>query len=269
MDDLFESRVKNDTAYQSHKVFPLLDSLVEFYNSVYMLGPDFITDGVMSGLFNVDNVTCGSLAGTLDSVRLVLKEGRINDAYALVRKYHDGIISVLYINVYIAENYSFQNCVVEKIQQWVKNKQKLPSAEKMLNTIRKHEPLKDLEKLFDFDGLYHRIRRFTNGNTHYNKLYYLWLNNNMIYNPNREKELENLYSCVLHLFILHFAYMYSLNPHYMMSSDYMDALDCHKEPEEDSQYWVARYVTKVFEKYIVTKRPDIAEYMRNHSEMKL
>ena len=144
-----------------------------------------------------------------------------------------------------------------------------PVRKKMLNAIRKHEPLKDLEKLFDFDGLYHRIRRLTNGNTHYNKLYYLWLNNNMIYNPNRVKELNNLYSCILHLFILHFAYMYSLNPHYMMSSDYVDALDCNMEPEEDSQYWVATYVTEVFEKYIVTKRPDIADYMRNHSEMKL
>ena len=80
--ELFESQVKNDTEYQSHKVFPILDSLVEFYNCVYMLGPDFTTNGVLSGLFNVDRVVCGSLAGTLDSVRVVLREGRINDAYA-------------------------------------------------------------------------------------------------------------------------------------------------------------------------------------------
>ena len=267
--ELFENQVRNDKTYQGHKVFPLLDSLIEFYNCVYMYGPDFITDGVISGLLNVDKVACGSLAGSLDSVRIVLKEGRINDAYALVRKYHDGIIAVLYINVYIAENYSLQNFVVEKIQQWVNNKQKLPSAEKMLDKIRKHDPLKDLEKLFDFDGLYHRIRRLTNGNTHYNKLYYLWLNNNMICNSNRVKELDNLYACIHHLFIFHFSYMYMLNPHYMMSSDYMDALDCDSEPEEGSQYWVAPYVKEVFEKYIVTKRPDVADFMRNHTEMEL
>lgn len=266
---LFESQVKNNTVYQSHKVFHLLDSLVEFYNCVYMLGPYFITDGVSSGLFNVDKVVCGSLAGTLDSVRVVLREGRVSDAYALVRKYHDGIITVLYINVYIAENYSLENFIVEKIQQWVNNKQKLPSAEKMLDKIRKHEPLKELEKLFDFEGLYHRIRRLTNGNTHYNKLYYLWMNNNMIHNPNRVKELDNLYACILHLFIFHFSYMYMLNPQYMMSSDYMDALDCDSKPEEGSQYWVDSYVKKVFEKYIVTKRPDVADFMRNHTEMEL
>ncbi len=267
--ELFDNKVLKDKEYQSHKVFPLLDSLIEFYNAVYMMGPNFITNGIMSGLLNIDNVVCGSLAGTLDSIRIVLKEGRINDAYALLRKYHDGIIAVIYVNVYIAENYSLNNIVVEKIQDWVNNKQKLPSTEKMMKVIRKHKPLEDLEKLFDFDGLYHRIRRLTNGNTHYNKLYFMWLNNNMIYNSNRIKELNNIYSCTLHLFIFHFSYMYSLNPHYMMSSDYIDALDLDQQPEELSQYWVAPYVKEVFEKYIVRKQPTIAEYLRTHLEMEL
>lgn len=266
---LFESQVAQDEEYQSHKIFPLLDSLVEYYSAVYMLGPDFLTHGILSGLMNIDKVVCSSLAGTLDSVKVVLKEGRLNDAYALLRKYNDGILVAIFVNVYIAENYSLDSFVVERIQNWVKNKQKLPSSDKMLKTIRKYKPLKDLEKLFDFDGLYHRIRRLTNSNTHYNKLYYLWLNNNMIFNPNRVKELDNLYACTLHLFILHFAYMYSLNPHYMMSSDYVDALDVGAQPEEGSQYWVASYVKEVFDKFIVTKRPDVAEFMRNHTDMEL
>ena len=267
--ELFESQVANDKEYQSHKIFTLLDSIIEFYNAVYMQGPDFLTNGVLSNLLNIDKVVCGSLAGTLDSVRVVLKQGRINDAYALLRKYHDGIITVIYINVYIVENYSIDNFVIEKIQNWVKNNQILPSSKKMLNAIRNHKPLEGLEKLFDFDGQYYQIRRLLNGNTHYNKLYYLWLNNNMIYIPNRTKELDQLYFCTLHLFIFHFAYMYSLNPHYMVSTDYIDALDLGMQPEEDSQYWVAPYVKAVFEKYIATKRPDIAQYMKNHTMMEL
>lgn len=267
--ELFESQVAKDKEYQSHKIFTLLDSFIEFYNAVYMLGPDFLTNGVISSWLNIDKVVCGSLAGTLDSIRVVLKQGRINDAYALLRKYHDGIIAVIYINVYVAENYNLNNIVIDKIQNWVKNNQILPSSKKMLNAIRKHKPLEDLEKLFDFDGQYYQIRRLLNGNTHYNKFYFLWLNNNMIYITNRIKKLDNLYACTLHLFIFHFAYMYSLNPHYMMSSDYIDALDLGMQPEEDSQYWVAPYVKDVFEKYIVTKRPDIAQYMKNHTMMKL
>lgn len=266
---LFESQVKNDKTYQEHKVFNLLDSLIEFYNAEYMLEPDFVTKGVFSGLLNIDHVVCASLAGTLDSVRAILIEGRINDAYALVRKYYDGIIVGIYVNVYLAENFSLDNYIVEKIQNWVKNNEKLPSSEKMLKVIRNHQPLQELEKLFDWNGLYHRIRRLSNGNTHYNKLYYMWLNNNMIYNPKRVKELDNIYSCVLHLFILHFAYMYSLNPEYMMSSDYVDAFDLGQNPKEGSQYWVATYVSEVFEGIVKPKCPDIAEYMKAHTEIDL
>lgn len=266
---LFESIVKGDKEYQSHKIFALLRSLVKFYNAVFMLGPDFPTKGVCGVMINVDNVICGSLAGTLDSIKIVLKAGRINDAYALMRKYYDGIIVAIYTNVYIAENHSWDHYVVEKIQDWVKNKQKLPSSEKMLEAIRKHKPLEDLEKLFDYEGLYLRIRRLANGNTHYNKMYYLWLNNNMIYNPNRMRSLDSLYTSILNLFILHFAYMYSLNPHYMMSSDYFDALDCGMTPMEGSQYWVATHVADVFKKYVAPNRPDVAEYMRECSEMEL
>lgn len=59
--NLFESQINNDKEYQSHKVFSWLDSLIEFYNAVYMLGPDFNTNGVMSGLLNIDHVVCGCL----------------------------------------------------------------------------------------------------------------------------------------------------------------------------------------------------------------
>lgn len=266
--DLFESQVATDKEYQSHKIYSLLNSLIDFYNAVYVFGPDFITNGIVKGVLNIDKVVCASLSGTLDSMRVVLKEGRINDAYALMRKYYDGIIVVLYINIYIKQNFSIEKFIVDDMQQWVDNKRKLPSSEKMMKVIRNYKPLEDLELLFDFDDLYLKIRRLANGNTHYNKLYYLWLNNNMIYNSNRIKELDVLYYYTLQLFVFHFAYMYSLNPHYMMSSDYVDALDLGFQPEEGSQYWVAGYVSDVFEKYILT-RPEIAEYMRKHSGMNL
>lgn len=60
-----------------------------------------------------------------------------------------------------------------------------------------------------------------------------------------------------------------INSHYMMSSDYVDSLDVGMEPEEDSQYWAAPYVRKVFEEIVMSKRPDVAEYMRSHTEMEL
>lgn len=264
-----KNAVEEDKEYQEHKVFNLLDDLIEFYGDTYASMPGFVTSGILAGVVNIDEIICGSLEGTLESIRAILKLGRINDAYALIRKYHDGIISVIYVNVYIAENQSLDSYVVQKINDWVHNKQKLPSSEKMLKTIRQYATLAELEKLFDFDGLYTRIRRLANGNTHYNKLYYLWLNNNIIHNPKRILELDNIYSCIRHLFVFHFVYMYSLNPYYMTSSDYIDALDLGMQPEEDSQYWVAPYIKDVFYKIVLPTRPDIAQYLKDNTYMHL
>lgn len=267
--DFLKNAVEKDREYQEHKVFPLLDNLIDFYGNTYVLMPGFITSGIISDIVNIDEVICGSLEGTLESIRAVLRLGRINDAYSLIRKYHDGIISVIYVNVYIAENRSIDNYVVKKINDWVNNRQKLPNSEKMLKTIRQYVPLTELEKLFDFDGLYMRIRRLANGNTHYNKLYYLWLNNNVIHNPERVHELDNIYYCLKHLFVFHFAYMYSLNPHYMTSSDYIDAMELGLQPDDDAQYWVAPYIKYVFDKVVVPVRPEVAQYLRDTTLMQL
>ena len=40
----------------------------------------------------------------------------------------------------------------------------------------------------------------------------------------------------------------------MMSSDYLDALECNMQPEADSQYWVAPFVQEIFDD-IVTPLP--------------
>ena len=60
-----------------------------------------------------------------------------------------------------------------------------------------------------------------------------------------------------------------MNDHYMMSSDYIDNLDCGMTPEEDSQYWVAPYVQKMFDEIIKKERNDLAGIIKNKSCMQL
>lgn len=71
------------------------------------------------------------------------------------------------------------------------------------------------------------------------------------------------------IFIQHFAYVFYLNEHYMMSSDYRDYLDMEMEPEEGSQYWVATFVQEVFDKIIKQKRYDIAKEIKENTTMQL
>ena len=49
---------------------------------------------------------------------------------------------------------------------------------------------------------------------------------------------------ILDMFILHISYTFFVNFHYMMSSDYLDALELGMQPEDNSQYWVAPFCSE-------------------------
>ena len=55
----------------------------------------------------------------------------------------------------------------------------------------------------------------------------------------------------------------------MMSSDYLDALDCNLNPEKGSQYWVAQFVQDIFNDVITLARPDITAAIKVNSKMQL
>lgn len=72
-----------------------------------------------------------------------------------------------------------------------------------------------------------------------------------------------------YVFILHLGYMFFLNNHYMMSSDYLDALECSMQPEDGSQYWVAPFIQDIFNGIITPRRPDITAAIKACSAMQL
>lgn len=71
------------------------------------------------------------------------------------------------------------------------------------------------------------------------------------------------------IFIQHFSYIFYLNDHYMMSSDYADSLDFGVTPEEGSQYFVAPFIQDIFDRTVKTKRPDLAEAIQTKTTMGL
>jgi hypothetical protein len=76
------------------------------------------------------------------------------------------------------------------------------------------------------------------------------------------KDLENL-------FVLHLSYLFYLNDHYMMSSDYINSLDLGLTPEEDSQYLIAPFVQKIFNEVIKKNREDLVAEIKSHTSMNL
>lgn len=254
--------------YTEHLIFEQL----KYYSSFY----DFLSFQIMGwssmgtkAILNLDTYTYSSIKGTIDSITEILSKGRINDAYALLRKYYDSTIINVYTNLYLMDNFSIDNFIVEKIDNWREGTETIPEYRVISKYIKESPKLKSINNLLSRDDRYKKIRDRCNNNTHYNFYSNVLLNDNQIHNPNRVRWLNVFSKDIEAIFIQHFAYVFYLNEHYMMSSDYRDYLDMEMEPEEGSQYWVATFVQEVFDKIIKQKRYDIAKEIKENTTMQL
>jgi len=132
-------------AYKEHQVFSKLDEMIDFYKSLSFSIFRFMTQGTKA-ICNIDSYVYSSVQGTLESIKNILRNGRINDSYALLRKYYDSSIINIYSNIYLNDNFSLENFVVEKIDNWLQGKEQLPEYRVMSQYIRKSDRNKKLKK---------------------------------------------------------------------------------------------------------------------------
>ncbi len=256
-----------DNTYKEHHVFKQLSEYADFYKSLAFSIFGFITQGT-NAICNIDSYVYSSIQGTLESIKDILIKGRINDSYALLRKYYDSTIINVYSNLYLNEEFSLENFVVKKIDNWLKGKDSLPEYRVMAQHIRSSKKLSKITELLDKDKTYKEIRNRCNDHTHYNFYQTVLLNDNEIYLENRLDSLNTFSKDLESIFVLHFSYLFYLNDHYMASSDYVDSLDCGLTPEEGSQYFVAPFVQKMFDSVIKKNRMDLAEEIKSKTSMK-
>ena len=73
-------------------------------------------------LINYESYMFLAMKGTVDSIKLLLQKGRFNDAFVLVRKLYDDILTQIYISVTLKEKFDvFDNFSVEEVNQWLKD----------------------------------------------------------------------------------------------------------------------------------------------------
>lgn len=258
-----------DAIHKEHPVFKQLSGYAEFYKDLATSVMGWVTQGTMGSVLNIDTYVYSSMQGTLDSIKDILIKGRINDSYALLRKYHDSVIINIYSTLYLEDKFSIENFVVEKINDWLHGKEQLPEYRIMSDYIRKSEKLADINALLYKDNTYKEIRDRCNDHTHYNFYHNLLLNNNELYVKNRFDILNRFSKDLENLFILHLSYLFYINDKYMMSSDYMDSMDLGLTPEENSEYFVAPFIQEIFDKVIKKSRMDLAIEIKNNTAMKL
>ena len=258
-----------DKKYKEHPVFQQLSEYAEFYKNLSTSVMFWVTMGTLGSVFNIDTYVYSSIQGTLESIKDILIKGRINDAYTLLRKYYDSAIINIYTNLYLHDNFSIENFVVNKINDWLHGKEQLPEYRVMSDYIRKSEKLAEINVLLNKDNRYKEIRERCNDHTHYNFYKNLLLNNDEILIENRNAILNVFSKDLENLFIFHLSYLFFINDKYMMSSDYVDSMDLGLTPEEGSQYFVAPFVQEIFDKVIKKNRMDLATEIKNNTAMKL
>lgn len=257
-----------DHAYKNHHVFEQLSKYAEFYKNLSFSIMGFVSQGTESFL-NIDTYVYSSIQGTLESIRDILIQGRINDAYALLRKYYDVAIINIYSDLYLEDHFSLENFVVDKINNWLQGKEKLPEYRVMSQYIRTSKKLAKINDLIYKDNTYKKLRERCNDHTHYNFYYNLLLNDNEIYLKNRIATLNSFSKDLENIFILHLSYLFYLNDHYMMSSDFVNSLDSGLTPEKDSQYYVAPFVQEIFNDVIKKSRMDLVMEIKTKTSMLL
>lgn len=257
-----------DKNYTEHKVFNLLSTLSRFYESLSFSIIGFVTIGTTS-VINIDTYLLSSIKGSIDSINIVLKSGRINDSYSLLRKYYDSVVINIYSHLYLEDNFSIDNLAVKQIHDWVKGKSKLPAYKEMIIYITKSKRLESILPLLLKSAKYEDIRQRCNDHTHYNFYHYALYNDNQIHTPERVSLLDEFENDCLNVFLLHFFLLFYIKDYYMVSSDYVDYLDIGSNPPENSQYWVAPFVQEIFDSLVKTNKPEVAEEFLKHTRMEL
>lgn len=279
--------------YVTHPIFTDLRTCAEVYEILSDLVFGYVSR-VRGFLGNLDSSFFDSLAGTIESSSNVLLTGRIADAYTLLRRFQENSLLHVYVMLQFEERAAevadglqldatdsdFEKVLeavaqmaqrgvyVEQIEDWMTGKKSLPELRIFSQAIKTSPGVVPLNFLFD-SKRYKSISDRCNGHVHINFFRNLRLNHASAGCRAQLASLDEFAGDFRDLFVRHMAYVFSIHPHYMMASDYVDALECEVQPDEDSQYWVAPIVQEVFDKIVTPNRPDVTDFIRLHSGMEL
>ncbi|MCM1502971.1 MAG: hypothetical protein NC115_09950 [Bacteroidales bacterium] len=236
--------------YLNHDVFSEIDFMINFYDSLSFSSLNFMPSGVDCNI-NYASYVYSAIEGTLESIHMLLKNGRINDAYSLIRKLFDDILLEIYINVMLKDKFDFyNNIIVRDVVEWIKGRHRIPKTEKILKYIEKSKQTKDLYPLFGWETYLKKIRELLDDSVHSNRFQLMLLNCNRVYMEEREQHLDNCKIVLKQLFLVHVTFLFHLNPQYLMASDYTDSLELGMIPQEDSQNWIAPFAQVAFNRVI-------------------
>lgn len=235
---------------KEHVVFSEIANIREFYKCLSDTCYSFIPTGA-PGAANYASYIYWSLRGTLESIGLLLQTGNITDAYTLVRKYYDDILIEIYFDVVRKDKFDWMtNSVVKDIDNWIKREQWIPRIERILTVLKESDSTKDIYPMFAWDTTLKHHREILDGTVHTSSFGNILLNCKDLATVDRQKHMADICGLLRELFTLHLAFIFHLNSHYMMASDYTDYLEVGMTPPEGTERLIAPYAQRAYDTYI-------------------
>ena len=131
----YVSKTDYGEAYYNHEVFELIKHMQDYCDGIAYTCYGFIPNGTL-GAVNYSSYVFSSIRTTLESIRGLLKEGHIADAFVLIRRLFDTVLVDIYLNVVREEKYDWEeNLVVKDVDDWIKRKIRIPRVKKILDLL--------------------------------------------------------------------------------------------------------------------------------------
>ena len=248
------------TMIEGHMLLLDLKAIAEFYRAISYNCFLFLPIGTR-GWLNYNSYLFESIAGTISSIDDLVRKGHLNDACVLLRLYFDNIYTDTYIQITLKNRFDvFSNFYFSEVEEWLQKKHRIPSIKKIVTLLETNNITNPIYSILNKNNQLVNYREFLDDCVHGNRYQALLYNCSAIYLENREKLLIRIQSIVKTLFTLHFSFIITLNPHYLMASDYRDCIEMGLIPPSGSEYWIAPFAQEAFNKY-VNPNKELSDYL--------
>lgn len=232
-------------------------------------GRDFIV--CRNRIFSLQMVltACELTAG---SIIACCESGCMADAFSLLRKYRDDLFFYLYMVVY--DSSSKQNAKSQKllqmennIERWINNDLCDLPIGTVMQAIGCSPQVKEAVTKYNLQSFFNTIGDRLNNYVHSNGVSFYNLNVNAYQGNSLERQLAILLKDMRFVTISFMFLLALCSPISIMSTDYIDYLDCNAIPPEESQYWVAPFVAEFFKNNIDLIDMSCIVFLEEHTLM--
>lgn len=248
-----------------------LRSIESFLNEFGFLscGRDFTFCGGYSISLQMVLTSCELTAGSIVSC---CEDGCMADAYSLLRKYRDDLFFYLYLAIFDANNkLDDVSSAIDKmgsnIERWVNNTLCDLPIGTVLKEIGQAPQVKEAVQKYDLKSYFCTIGDRLNNYVHSNGVLFYNRNVNAYQGNCLPVQMRGLLKDMRFITTAFLFLLTLCSPLSIMSTDYMDFLECNMTPPEGSQYWVAPFVTDFFKDNLDQIDKSCMQYLQDNTLM--